>query len=92
MTSTPRRDSSSTSAGSGKPRSTGSRSAGRSARWYVVVAFEKRSLPTLLLGPRDTEKEIDELGKEVRLGHHVPKEYAGQKYEWGTVLLRGVKA
>lgn len=61
-------------------------------KWYVVVAFNKSNLPTLLIGPRDTETEIDALGSEVRVGHHIPKEYAGQKYEWGTVLLRGVKA
>jgi len=61
-------------------------------KWYIVVAFEDAKLPTLLIGPRSSEKEIETLGKSVRLGHHVPKEYAGKKYEWGTVKLRGVKA
>ena len=61
-------------------------------KWYIVVVFEKENLPTLLIGPRNTEKEIDQLGHEVRMGHHVPDEHRTKKYQWGTVRLAGIRA
>ncbi len=60
--------------------------------WYVVVVFEKENLPTLLIGPRTTEKEINDLATEVRMGHHVPRAHRTKKYQWGTVRLAGIKA
>jgi len=63
-----------------------------SAKWFVVVAYLDDNLPTLLIGPRKTERAARKLGEAVDAGEHLPKEYAKELYDWNAVNVRGIKA